>query len=170
MAREEIRLQYGKFNGDEHWAFDMEVLGSDSHGLWLGGRKGSQGHRPGKTVKAQSNYVTLIPADDAWWVATFNAKPAGSKQNISVYVDITTPTTVNQGEAFTIDLDLDVVKRADGTVEIVDQDEFAAHQTEMGYPGRVVIAAQEAADAVKELLTSQQAPFDGSHEGWLKKL
>ena len=170
MAREQIRLQYGKFNGDEHWAFDVEILGSDEHGLWLGGRKGSVGSRPGKSVKATSNYVTLIPANEGWWVATFNATPQGSNADISVYVDITTPTTVNEGEAFTLDLDLDVVQRADGRVEIVDEDEFADHQVEMSYPPRVITAAREAADSVKQMMGTGAAPFDGSHRAWLERI
>lgn len=170
MAREEIRLQYGKFNGDEHWAFDLEILGTDAHGTWLGGKAGTKGTRPGKTFSSRTAFVTLLPANDAWWVATFNASPEGNKKNIEVYVDITTPTTINTGEAFTLDLDLDVVRRTSGAVEIVDEDEFQTNSVEMGYPPRVVNAAREAAQSVKELIEAGAAPFDGSHETWLKKL
>lgn len=167
MAREEIRFQFGKFNGDEHWGFPCEILGRDSHGLWLGGRREDVATRGKETFKGWDNYVLLIP-DEEWWVARFFDNASG--KSVAIYVDITTPTTVNQGEAFTLDLDLDVIKRANGTVEIDDEDEFATHQVQMSYPPRVVIAAREAADTVKQLVESGAAPFDGSHEKWLKKL
>lgn len=33
-----------------------------------------------------------------------------------------------------VDLDLDVVRRFDGSAEILDEDEFAEHQVRYGYP------------------------------------
>lgn len=170
MARETTRLQFGKYNGDEHWGYDLDVLGSDAHGLWLGARRGTTLSKPGTTVKAHDDFVVLIPADDAWWVATFNKTAGGASRTSEVYVDITTPTTVNQGEAFTLDLDLDVVKRTNGVVEIDDEDEFVAHQDEMSYPAKLISAARDAADTVKSMLQDGAAPFDGSHERWLAKL
>lgn len=170
MAREQIRLQFGKYNGDEHWGYGLEILGRDDHGLWLGGRKGTPLTKPGKSVEAHDAFVVLIPADDAWWVATFNKSPGGSSRTIEIYVDITTPTTVNQGEAFTLDLDLDVIKRSTGLVEIDDEDEFEAHQKEMAYPAKLVTAAREAGDTVRSMVEAGQAPFDGAHRSWLAKL
>ena len=168
MAREQIRLQFGKYDGAEHWGFDAVVLGQDEHGLWLGVTGGTPISRPGLTFAAHGDFVVLVP-DDAWWVATFNTAPGGKNHDIDVYVDITTPTTVNQGEAFTLDLDLDVVKRIAGVVEIDDEDEFEQHTGTLGYPARLVAAAQEACDAVKARVERADAPFDGSHEQWLRK-
>ena len=121
MAREAIRLQFGKYNGDEHWGFDAVVLGRDAQGLWLGVTGGTRVARPGLEFAAHGDFVVLVP-DDAWWVATFNTAPGGKDHDIDVYVDITTPTTVNQGEAFTLDLDLDVVKRTNGDLDLDDED------------------------------------------------
>ena len=170
MAREKIRLQFGKFNGDEHWGYDLEVLGNDEYGTWLGGRRGAHLSKPGTSIRAHDDFVVLIPTDDAWWVATFNKTPGGSSRTIDVYVDITTPTTINTGEAFTLDLDLDVIKGVDGSVDIDDEDEFAEHQKAMGYPPRVITAARETADNVRDMVADGVAPFDGSHRVWLAKL
>ena len=93
MAREAIRLQFGKYNGDEHWGFDAVVLGRDAQGLWLGVTGGTRVARPGLEFAAHGDFVVLVP-DDAWWVATFNTAPGGKDHDIDVYVDITTPTTV----------------------------------------------------------------------------
>lgn len=169
MAREAIRLQFGKYNGDEHWGFDAVVLGRDAQGLWLGVTGGTRVARPGLEFAAHGDFVVLVP-DDAWWVATFNTAPGGKDHDIDVYVDITTPTTVNQGEAFTLDLDLDVVKRTNGDLGLDDEDEFERHAREMSYPSRLVTAAREAADTVMAMVRDGAAPFDGSHETWLAKL
>ncbi|MBZ4498812.1 DUF402 domain-containing protein [Dermacoccus sp. Tok2021] len=169
MAREKTRLQFGKYNGDEHWGSELEILGQDANGLWLGGRKGTEVSKPGTSQKVPCNHVVLIP-DEQWWVATFNAEPAGRSRTIEVYVDITTPTTVNQGEAFTLDLDVDVIKRTTGVVEIDDEDEFEAHTRDFAYPARLVTAAREAADAVRSMIENGEAPFDGSHRAWLAKI
>ena len=169
MAREAIRLQFGKYNGDEHWGFDAVLLGRDAQGLWLGVTGGTPVARPGLEFAAHGDFVVLVP-DDAWWVATFNTAPGGKNHDIEVYVDITTPTTVNQGEAFTLDLDLDVIKRTTGVVEIDDEDEFEAHTRDFAYPARLVTAAREAADAVRSMIENGEAPFDGSHRAWLAKI
>ena len=42
-----------------------------------------------------------------------------------------------------VDLDLDVVRRTDGTVYVDDEDEFAEHRVSFGYPPEVVELAEE---------------------------
>lgn len=169
MAREAIRLQFGKYNGDEHWGFDAVILGRDAHGLWLGVKGGARVARPGIEFAAHGDFVVLVP-DEQWWVATFNTAPGGKNHDIDLCVDITTPTTVNQGEAFTLDLDLDVVKRTNGVIEIDDEDEFAQHSREMAYPQKLIDAARAAADDIRARVETSAAPFDGSHEKWLATL
>lgn len=164
------RLQFFKYDGAEHWGADLVLLGEDSHGLWLGGAEGVPYENPTKRMTAPSpRHVVLVPRDD-WFVATFNATPGGGSRTIEVYVDITTPATIAEGEIFVLDLDLDVIRRTDGTVEIDDEDEFAQHQVAMAYPPRVVAAAREAADRVAQLVRDGAAPFDGAHEKWLAKV
>jgi uncharacterized protein len=46
-----------------------------------------------------------------------------------------------------VDLDLDVVRRFDGSAEILDEDEFAEHQARYGYPPEVTGHAERAASA-----------------------
>ena len=117
------------------------MLGRDAQGLWLGVTGGTRVARPGLEFAAHGDFVVLVP-DDAWWVATFNTAPGGKDHDIGVYVDITTPTTVNQGEAFTLDLDLDVVKRTNGDLGIDDEDEFKAGRGDHRFHGvRIAFSA-----------------------------
>lgn len=59
-----------------------------------------------------------------------------------------------------IDLDLDVIRRVDGTCEIVDRDEFEDHQVVYGYPQDIIERADAAADEALDLLTRHVPPFD----------
>lgn len=163
------RFQFFKYDGTEHWGADLELLGEDEHGVWLGGPEGVPYVRPGHDDITSPRHVVLVPRDD-WYIATFNATPGGASRTIMVYVDIATPATIAEGEVFALDLDLDVVRPVAGEVFIDDEDEFAEHQVAMGYPVRAVSAAREAADRLLVAVREGQAPFDGAHERWLAKV
>lgn len=169
MGTSPTRLQFFKYDGSEHWGRDLLLLGEDAHGLWLGATAGGTYSHPDKRDEPGPRHVVLVPRDD-WYVATFNATPGGRSRTVEVYVDVTTPPTIAEGEVFAVDLDLDVIRRTGGTVEIDDEDEFADHQVSMAYPPRVVAAAREAADRVAALVRDGAAPFDGAHERWLAKV
>jgi protein associated with RNAse G/E len=66
-----------------------------------------------------------------------------------------------------IDLDLDVVRRVDGSVEIIDEDEFANHQVLHDYPQGLIDGAREAADLVLLALQERREPFTEAAERWL---
>jgi protein associated with RNAse G/E len=62
-----------------------------------------------------------------------------------------------------VDLDLDVIRvRATGSVEVVDEDEFAEHQVRYGYPEDVVRRAREVADRLAATLNHTE-PFAGAY-------
>jgi protein associated with RNAse G/E len=66
----------------------------------------------------------------------------------------------------TVDLDLDVVRPVDDEVFVDDEDEFAAHQVEFGYPDDVIAGATTACEGVRAAVAARMAPYDGSHERW----
>jgi protein associated with RNAse G/E len=108
-------------------------------------------------------HVSLFPRDE-WWVASFNSAPAA----LDIYVDITdAPVWPNPHEVTMVDLDLDVIRvRATGAVEVVDEDEFAAHQVRYAYPEDVIRQAREAADHLAATLNTSE-PFAGAYRRWL---
>ena len=91
-------------------------------------------------------------------MATFHG-PGG---NVWTYVDMTTPAAWDHAVVRAVDLDLDVVERLDHTVFVDDEDEFASHQVEFGYPTEIVDLARSSADIVLTALTRHLPPFDGS--------
>jgi protein associated with RNAse G/E len=78
-----------------------------------------------------------------------------------LYVNINTPAVWDGERLVAVDMDLDVLRFCDERVEIVDRDEFDDHQVRYGYPADVVTATEAAAARAFELVTRNEAPFDG---------
>ncbi|MFB9307700.1 hypothetical protein BJY17_002829 [Agromyces hippuratus] len=165
-----VRVRAMKWPEQPHWEFDGRWLGSDEHGDWVGFPAGTRFERPGHGFTATWDSVTLFPR--AGWAAAFNT---GHPRGLGIYVDIATvPVWRADASGSTlsyVDLDLDVVERAGAPAFIEDEDEFAEHAVEFGYPPEVVARARADADAVLAAVQRREAPFDGATAaGWLAQL
>ncbi|HWJ81535.1 MAG TPA: DUF402 domain-containing protein [Nocardioides sp.] len=161
-----IRVVMTKWGGRPHWEYDGTFLGADEHGEWLGFPVGTFYRRPGLEFVATFAGVTLVPAGGAAHLAAFNDAAAKA----AIYVDVTTPAAWEGSTLRSVDLDLDVVKRPDGTIFLDDADEFAEHRVRFGYPDDVVAMAEASAAAVLAAVQAGVAPYDGSAERWLTLL
>ena len=149
-----VRVVYRKYDGKLHWHQWMRFLGEDQYGVWLGAAKGSVSQRGDEPeVTHRQAHVQLFPRDQ-WFTAIFNDVPTRTL----IYADITTPVTFSEDEVTMVDLDLDVIKRRDGTVLVDDEDEFAEHQVEYGYPADVIAAAQASCDRLVRAVVEDE-PF-----------
>ena len=155
-----------KWGGRPHWEYDAVYLGSDQHGDWLGCPRGTHYRRPGLDFVAQFAGVMLVPAGGAAYLAAFNDEHAQA----AVYVDMTTPPAWDGAVLRSVDLDLDVVRRQDGTVYLDDEDEFAEHQVAYGYPAEVVAMAEQSAASVLAAVQQGAAPYDGTADAWMDAL
>jgi protein associated with RNAse G/E len=162
-----VRVEYRKYDGALHWNLVMHRLGTDEHGTWLGLPSGSSMSKgDGPPVPIPQPHVILFPRD-TWYTAVFNGEPAA----VEVYCDLTTPPTWPTPDLVSmVDLDLDVLrKRGAAEALLVDEDEFAAHETLYGYPRDVIDAAQAAARALLAAVTARTGAFGGAHRARLKK-
>ena len=89
----------------------------------------------------------LVPGNGAAYLPAFNDERAKS----AVYVDVATPAVWDGAVLRSIDLDLDVIRRQDGTVLLDDEDEFATHRVAYGYPAEVIELAL-AEPAIEDLV------------------
>lgn len=160
-------MVYRKHDGSLHWHLTMRLLGEDEYGVWTGAaapttmRKGD-----GPLVVMEHASVMLFPRE-RWWTASFNAMPARTE----IYCDITTPVRWSGADEVTmVDLDLDVIRRRSGAVEVVDEDEFAEHQVRYGYPADVVAEAERAAAWLRTALTGGQEPFASVYLSYLARM
>jgi uncharacterized protein len=166
--REAMEIRFTKWGGHGHWRHPaMQLLGTDAHGVWLGGPAGTvmqRGDEPPVTL--DHAFVSLIPATGCW-IAHFNAP---GRTQTAVYVDVTDRPVLSGGVVHAVDLDLDVVRLRDGTVEVLDEDEFAEHQIRYGYPPQVIAQALATTDNLVKLITARAEPFGEAGPTWLNRL
>ncbi|GAA1144813.1 DUF402 domain-containing protein [Ornithinicoccus hortensis] len=159
-----VRMAFTKWGEHPHWAAQTPLthLGADEHGHWVGVPEGTRFSRPGAGFSTDGTQVMLLPAGSRWFVATFYEQVAGFRWRC--YVDISTPPEIGPPRTDpggdvpsppvvrAVDLDLDVVQTFAGAVDVEDEDEFAEHRLQFGYPDDVVAAAErECARVVEEL-------------------
>ncbi len=158
-----IRVDFRKWPDVRHWQFTMHPLGEDGYGTWLWAPPGTvfqRGDEPPR--RAESLHVKLI-TNGAWWTAIWNREgPA------ELYVDIATPAKWGDSAVTMIDLDLDIVRRRNGQVEVLDEDEFLEHQATLGYPPDVVDRARTTTAALYLDVQRRRPPFDGTGQRWLE--
>lgn len=145
-----------KWGGIPHYRGSVERLGEDEFGSWWWGAEGRTIFRGTTPLFVAQHPVLFLAPPDRWWtVAWWRGHP-----EVDVYVNISTVAVGEADRIVSTDLDLDVIRRHDGTCEIVDRDEFEEHQALYGYPLDVVEQADAAAFEVLDLVTRGVAPFD----------
>lgn len=153
-------MRFTKWGGKLHWHFPLEPLGSDEHGWWFGTRAGAvlqRGYE--EPVVQKHDFVTLVPREGDW-IASFN--PFSTEHQVALYIDVTTRPAYTGGVVSAVDLDLDVIRLFDGSVRVLDEDEFAEHQVLYGYPEPVVARAIATTGDLVERLTSGVQPFESA--------
>jgi hypothetical protein len=154
-----VRAQFTKWGGKRHHGADLLYLGADEHGDWLGDPVGNTWSGGPRSFTSITDNVLVVPRDRGMAAMFYSPHPA---QAFELYVDITT-TPVWQGELVTaVDLDLDVIRRFDGTWFVDDEDEFAEHQHTYGYPAEVIAAAEAECARVSDEVRSGAAAFAGA--------
>jgi protein associated with RNAse G/E len=69
-----------------------------------------------------------------------------------------------------VDLDIDVIRYRDGRVEVEDEDEFAQHRDELGYPPEIVAGALAGAAELRAALAHGEEPFASHYLTWLARV
>ena len=163
-----VDCDFKKWGDRQHYRFEMEHLGRDEHGTWLVCRApGRVTAGPRAPFDMHHDFVTVFP-DGVWWIASFYTPPT----ELDIYVDISTPSKwTSETHVTAIDLDLDVVRfRADGRIELVDEDELEEHTAAYGYPDDIVRAARNAAAEIVDAVAAKREPFGEVGFAWLAKL
>lgn len=165
-----VRVEMTKYGDLPHWRYDAYVLGADEHGEWLGVPAGTHHARPGLAFDSDVDSVVLVAAGA-------HALPGLHAPGLwcDIYVDVATPPRWDTAGPCpvlrSVDLDLDVVRRDDGSVFVDDEDEFDEHRVSLGYPPALVAAARASCATVLAAVQERRAPYDGpTAERWLATL
>lgn len=155
-----VRGQYTKWGGAQHHGASLLYLGADAHGDWLGDPVGNQWSGGPREFTSVTTNVLLVPRDRGLTAMFYREHP---DQEFELYVDITTVPQWTGDVVTAVDLDLDVIRRFDGSVFVDDEDEFAEHRVSLGYPGEVVAAAEAECARVVDEIRSGAALFNMSN-------
>lgn len=160
-----VTVQYSKYPDTLHWRHELTFLGQDDHGIWLGAPVGTVVQRGTEAPRTTTRYFVQLISRGLWWSALFNGP---NPRQLDVYVDVTTPATwPNPDRVEMIDLDLDVVRRVDGTVHVDDEGEFEEHRVSLGYPPAMADMARTTAARLTIALEQHHPPFDEEATPWL---
>lgn len=162
-----VTLQFFKYPDTPHWRHDLTYLGEDEHGVWLGAPLGTIIQRGAEDPMSWHNPFVQLIQPGRPWIPIFNVDP----DRTEIYVDITTVPTRPRPDRFeAIDVDLDVVKLVDGSIRILDEDEFIEHQTQLGYPRWLIDQTRSTTAEVAVAVELGTTPFDGAHLPWFERL
>lgn len=159
-----IHVDQRKWPDREHYQFEMNLLGRDQYGTWVHTPPGTLVRRGDDDPFRFAHGVISVVPDDEWWVASFYRGHA----EIDLYVDIGTPPVWHGARLTYVDLDLDVIRLLDGTVEIIDEDEFEENRVVYDYPDELAVGAREAAERAVRLVTEQAEPFVAAADRWFE--
>lgn len=162
-----VTLQFYKYPRTLHWRHDMVLLGEDHFGTWLGAPTGTVIQRGEEDPMSWKHpFVQLIQPGQPW-IPIWNVEP----EKTEVYVDVTTVPTRRAPDRYeAIDMDLDVVRLVDGTIMVLDEDEFEDHRVSLDYPDWMVDQARATTASVAVAIETDRPPFDGSHLPWFERL
>jgi hypothetical protein len=165
-----VTVRYTKWGGGRHWTLRGHRLGEDHHGVWVGVPIGTVASRPGAALAAERHHVILFPPALPCTAAFYQPLPGDGGDQIATYVDISTVPEWRDGEVTMVDLDLDVIRFADGSVVVDDEDEFAEHRVALGYPPEIVALAERSCAERLAEVRAGVAPYGDVGAAWLRRV
>ncbi len=150
-------LRATKFDGAPHWEQQINVQSDDGEMLVAGCRAGTRIHTSRGEFRSQYESRAYFWRDRWYNVIQLSRPGAGT---VLWYCNVTTPMRLEDDQITYVDLDLDVTVRPGGCIELLDSDEFEAHQWKYRYPKEVVERAREAVGEVASLARRSEFPFD----------
>jgi protein associated with RNAse G/E len=156
-AGSRILLRATKYDGTAHWIQPFTVLQDD--GVLI--ETQYRARTPIYTSRGEfrSPYDSHVYFWRDRWYNVFRLSKPGCELALW-YCNVTTPPRLDGTQLNYVDLDLDVIVRPGGDVELVDADEFQERQKTLGYPHEVICRAEAAACEVSEMARRRIFPFD----------
>lgn len=166
-----VTVRYTKWDGTRHWTYPATYLGDDEFGRWVGCPVGTTVDKPERTFVSPIPFAVVFPPAGRW-TPCFNADDP-TVTSTAIYTDITNRPQWSVGpdgwSVTMVDLDLDVLKRRDGSVVVDDEDEFADHQVAMDYPPDVVARARVDCANVFMAMERGDEPYRSVGRDWLDR-
>jgi hypothetical protein len=140
------------------------LLGEDEFGRWLGVTKGDVWWAADRSRSGvfEMSFVKVVPSG-TFWTACFNpADPV-------VDVDIVLPVQWVDDVLEEVDLELDILRSADGSVRVRDREEFDRVCEAWAMPDDVAAQAEKTCERVRALVEQGAEPFGDVGRAWLSR-
>jgi len=139
------------------------LLGEDAFGRWLGIAKGAPWWAADHSRSGvfEVSFVKLVPSDTFWTACFHPVDPV-------VDVDIVLPVRWVDGAIEEVDLELDILRSADGSVQVRDREAFALVQEAWTMPGDIVEQAEETCEMIRAMVEQGAEPFEAVGRAWLR--
>jgi protein associated with RNAse G/E len=157
MIGRRIHVCSTKYDGSPHWEYDSWFV-SEAGPLLVTQDFAGQPYQTWKGPHTEPYDVRNHFWTDRWFNVMRCDHPGGGLD--LWYCNVTTPAQFDGETVRYVDLDLDVVLRADGTIEVLDEDEFLDNGRRMAYPLDVIDQARAAVDELLSLARKRAFPFD----------
>lgn len=161
-----LRLYSRKYDGSEHYTFDGRVVDASNHELLFFVAAGTPLNSYRGAWRSNMHMLCFYWTDRYYnlcvsWYPDWRPR--------ADYVNIATPATWTGAGIHVIDLDLDLIRRADDPrVVLDDADEFEQHRQRWHYPEWLVQHCREAAVTVAARLEHGHYPFDVTVHHWAR--
>ena len=152
-----ILLRATKYDGAAHWIQPFQVVSDD--GVLLVTQYRARTPIYTSRGEFRSPYDSRVYFWRDRWYNVFRLSRPGCPLALW-YCNVTTPPVFDGCQLGYVDLDLDVAVRPGGVIDLLDEDEFEAHQRKYRYPADVVANAEQAARDVAELARGEGFPFN----------
>jgi hypothetical protein len=140
------------------------LLGEDKFGRWLGFKCGDPWRTADRSRAGvfEGSFVKLVPSG-TYWTACFNPIDP------LIDVDIVLPVHWSGNILEEIDLELDILRSADGSVRVRDRNAFARVRAEWSMAEEIAAEAEATCAKVCALVERGADPFGGIGQRWLTR-
>ena len=150
-----IRIQSYKHDGSLHRCWDHSlVLDITEDFIVVASRKTKVTESDGRRWYTREPAITVFSLKD--W---FNVISMFKEDGISYYCNIASPSLVDNDMVKYIDYDLDLKLFQDGSIKVLDENEYQRHKVRYDYSGELDQVLQKEVKVVEKLMRSRSYPF-----------
>lgn len=158
MISQAITINARKFDGSVHRSWTADLISTEDSLLLFLGRFENEVSHPDLGFIRRGTFSYEYYWLDRWYNVFRFHEPDGEFRNF--YCNINRPPNFNGSALDYVDLDIDVLVGADGSVRTLDLDEFEANAEKYRYPRDVMDGAMKALNDLSALIARGGFPFD----------
>jgi protein associated with RNAse G/E len=147
-----IRVVSARYDGSPRDEWPAQLLEHEGARLRLRAAAGTEEIVGGRRRQLITDSFLAFYWTDRW----YNVWQFDRGEGIVLYANVAMPCSFDGSVLRWVDLDIDIVQYADGTIEVRDEAEFRERSARLNYPDKVVRSALAARDEVLRLMQAGQ--------------